>query len=340
MTGKKVMFTRRGALGLMGSAAAFVLAGCSSGGQKKEGGQGGTGTNAAAGGSGAKLKVAASFYPMYDFASKVGGDRVEVSCLVPAGTEPHDWEPSTTDMRTITDAKLLVYNGAGMEHWVSDTLEGLGSDAPKSVEASKGLSLLKLSAEALSEEKAEHERAGEDPSKVSDTDPHCWLSPRRAKQEMENIKDALAAADPDGKDAYEANCQKWGAEFDKLDAEFKSGLEGLPHKNIVVSHEAFGYLCDDYGLTQLPIEGIEADAEPDAQQMAKITDFVKQNGVTTIFSEELVSPKVAQSIADATGASVEELNPLEGLSEEELASGDDYFSTMRENLDKLKKALA
>jgi len=157
---------------------------------------------------------------------------------------------------------------------------------------------------------------------------------------MENIKDALAAADPDGKDAYEANCQKWGAEFDKLDAEFKSGLEGLPHKNIVVSHEAFGYLCDDYGLTQLPIEGIEADAEPDAQQMAKITDFVKQNGVTTIFSEELVSPKVAQSIADATGASVEELNPLEGLSEEELASGDDYFSTMRENLDKLKKALA
>jgi len=128
--------------------------------------------------------------------------------------------------------------------------------------------------------------------------------------------------------------------IDKLDAEFKSGLEGLPHKNIVVSHEAFGYLCDDYGLTQLPIEGIEADAEPDAQQMAKITDFVKQNGVTTIFSEELVSPKVAQSIADATGASVEELNPLEGLSEEELASGDDYFSTMRENLDKLKKALA
>nr|WP_246824692.1 metal ABC transporter substrate-binding protein [Olsenella sp. HMSC062G07] len=325
--------TRRGFLGLTALSAGTLLAGCAS-----QGAAPSTGPDAA--GSATKIKVAASFYPMYDFASKIGGDRVDVTCLVPAGTEPHEWEPSTADMRTLGEAKLLVYNGAGMEHWVDDTLASLGGDVPKAVEASKGADLLKLSADALKEEQEEEQSSGGDPSKVSDTDPHCWLSPRVAKQEMSNIRDGLVAVDPDGASTYDANYETWAAKLDALDEEFRSGLDPLPNKSIVVSHEAFGYLCHDFGLTQMPIEGIEADAEPDAQAMAKIVDFVKAHGVKTIFSEELVSPKVAQSIADATGAKVEVLNPLEGLSDEELAAGDDYFSVMRSNLDELKKALS
>ena len=319
--------SRRHFLGLSILSAAACLTAC------------GTGANGSAGAS-SKVRVAASFYPMYDFARKVGGDRVDVTCLVPAGTEPHDWEPSTADLRTIADAQVLVYNGAGMEHWVSDTLASLDAGALTVVEASEGADLLKLSDDALEEEREEHGEAGEDPRAVSDTDPHCWLSPLIAKQELANIADGLSQADPDGAATYHANAETWAAECDKLMQELTDGLSGLANRTIVVSHEAFGYLCRDAGLTQLPIEGIEADAEPDAQQMSTIVDFVREHDVRTIFSEELVSPKVAQSIADATGATVEELNPLEGLSDEELAAGEDYFSVMRENLRKIEEALA
>lgn len=325
--------SRRGLLAAAAIGAGTLLAACS----KPAGQDGAAATTATDSG---KLKVVASFYAMYDFAQKIAGYRAEVSCLVPAGTEPHDWEPSTADLRSLEEADVLVYNGAGMEHWVDDTLKSLSNSKLVTVEASKDVDLLELSAEALEEEKAEHAEHDEDPSEVSTTDPHCWLSPTNAAIQMRAIADGLISADPDGKDAYEANYDKWSAEAAKLDGEFSQAIEKLPKRDIVVSHEAFGYLCHQYGLNQMAIEGIEADAEPDAQTMAKIVEFVKQHDVKYIFSEELVSPKVAQAIAEASGAQVEELNPLEGLSDEELAAGADYFSTMRKNLEALKKALA
>lgn len=287
-----------------------------------------------------KVQVAASFYAMADFAEKIGGDRVEVTCLVPAGTEPHDWEPSTTDIKTLEAADVFVYNGAGMEHWTEDTLASLSNKDLVSVEASEGVSLRELGEEEGEEHEAEHgaEHEGHHHDHGG-VDPHVWLAPQNVKIEMANVKDALIAADPEGKAEYEANYATWAAECDKLDKEFSEGLAGAANRSIVVSHEAFGYLCDAYNLEQLPIEGIEADAEPDAKTMAGIVEFVKANGVKVIFSEELVSPKVANSIAEATGASVEELNPIEGLSEEDLAAGADYFSVMRANLEVLKKAL-
>ncbi len=140
-----------------------------------------------------------------------------------------------------------------------------------------------------------------------------WLSPLNAKIQMKNICDALSEKDSEHKSEYAANLDKANADFDTLDSEFHKGLDSLPNKTIVVSHQAFGYLCEAYGLTQMPIEGVEADAEPNAQEMKEITEFVKEHNVKVIFTEELVSPKVAQAIAEATGARVEELNPLEGL---------------------------
>ena len=127
--------------------------------------------------------------------------------------------------------------------------------------------------------------------------------------------------------------------MDNLDEEYRSTLAPLPNKNVVVAHQAFGYLCAEYGLNQMAIEGLSPAAEPDPARMAEIIDFVKKNKVKVIFFEELVSPKVAQSVADATGASTEVLNPLEGLSDEELATGEEYFSVMRKNLKVLKVAL-
>ena len=316
---KKYLALALAALAAVASLAVF--AGCSTNGTAQ-------GTRSE---SGDKVSVVASFYPMYDFAQKIGGDRVDVTCLVPAGTEPHDWEPSTADMKTIASARVLMYSGAGMEHWVNDVTSAVDNKDLVSVEASQGVDLL-----PAAEDEDEHEDAHEH----GQYDPHVWLSPANAKAEMANIRDALIKADPDGKDTYEKNYEKYAGMLDELDQKYANELASTASKNIVVSHQAFGYLCDRYGLTQVPIEGIEADSEPDAKTMAKIVDFVKENGTKTIFSEELVSPRAAQAISDETGASLEVLNPLEGLTDEQISAGEDYFSVMESNLDKLVKALS
>ena len=294
-----------------------------------------------------KLRVMASFYPMYDFAVKIGGDYAEVKNMVPAGTEPHDWEPAAADIRDLEQADLFIYSGAGMEHWAEDVLESLSNQNLISVEASEGIELLpghghedgEEHAEEHTEEHAEEhsEEAGHDHGEY---DPHVWLSPMNAKKEMENIKNAFVEADPLHADYFEENYKTYAGRLDALDGEFKTKLSGLSRKEIVVNHEAFGYLCHAYGLEQLGIAGLSPDEEPDPKKMAEITDFVKEHNVKVIFSEELVSPKVAESVAGETGASVEVLNPLEGLSEEELAAGADYFSVMEENLTKLVEALS
>ena len=290
---------------------------------------------------GQKLKVMASFYPMYDFAVKIGGDKAEVTNMVPAGTEPHDWEPAAADIKNLEEAALFVYSGGGMEHWVEDVLASLETKKLVSVEASAGVTLRSghihdEEEHKGAEEHTEEEEHGHDHCQF---DPHVWLSPVNAKKEMENIKNAYVKADPENKDYYEKNYQTYTAEFDKLDQEYKDTLSALPNKSIVVSHEAFGYLCDAYGLTQMGIEGLSPDSEPDPARMAEIIDFVKANHVKVIFFEELVSPKVAETIAAETGAQTRVLNPLEGLSDEELKNGADYFSVMEDNLKQLKAAL-
>lgn len=288
---------------------------------------------------GKKLKVMASFYPMYDFAVKIGGNKSEVANMVPAGTEPHDWEPAAADIKNLEEADLFVYSGAGMEHWVDDVLASLETQKLVSTEASDGLTLRAGHSHEEEEHEGAEEHAEEEEHDHGQFDPHVWLSPVNAKKEMENIKNAYVKADPDNKDYFEENYKTYAARFDKLDQEYKDTLSALPNKSIVVSHEAFGYLCDAYGLTQMGIEGLSPDSEPDPARMAEIIDFVKANHVKVIFFEELVSPKVAETIAAETGARTQVLNPLEGLSDEELKNGADYFSVMEDNLKQLKAAL-
>ena len=242
-----------------------------------------------------RLRVLTSFYPMYDFACKIGGDCIDVTNMVPSGTEPHDWEPSTNDLKNLEKADVFIYNGADMEPG------------------------------------ADHHHG--------DFDPHVWLDPENAKIEMEAIRDALCAADPENSTVFQSNYEKYAAELDALDAEFREKLAPLPNRTIVVAHEAFGYLCDAYGLTQVGIEGLSPDSEPDPGRMAEVIDFVREHSISTIFFEELVSPKVAEAIASETGAQAKMLSPLEGLSDEQAAAGADYFSVMHDNLAALMEAL-
>ena len=264
-------------------------------------------------------------YPMYDFARKVGGDRIQVKDMVPAGTEPHDWEPAATDIRNLEDADVFVYNGADLEHWAEDVLDTLENQDLVVSEASDGVELLD----------GGHDHAHGDEGK----DPHVWLDPMRAKQEMKNIRDALVKADPGNGDYYEANYEKYAGEFDELDQEFRDGLKGTKSRDIIMAHEAFGYLCNAYDLKQLAIEGLTPDSEPDPAKMQEVIEYAKKYDIHTIFFEELASPKVAKTVAKEVDAVTAVLNPIEGLSEEDIEAGEDYFSVMRKNLEALRKAL-
>lgn len=293
----------------------FGMAGCTGNTSKKK--------------SNGKIRITTSFYTMYDFAKKIGGDKVEVINLVPAGTEPHDWEPSTKDLIEMEKSDIFIYNGAGMEQWVDDVLESLDTEELTSVEASKGIKLLK--------DQDAHEH---DHEHNSENDPHVWLDPQNAKYEMNKIKKALIKVDAENKDYYEANYKRYAKECDKLDTLYKEETSKLTKKELVVSHEAFGYLCHAYGLEQMGIEGLSADDEPDPKQMSEVIRFAKEHQVKTIFFEELVSPKVAKTIAKETGANAKMLTPLEGLSNKKIKAGEDYFSVMKQNLAAIKEALS
>ncbi|CAM3638193.1 MULTISPECIES: metal ABC transporter substrate-binding protein [Saccharibacillus] len=289
-----------------------------------------------------KLKVEASFYPMYEFARQVGGDLADVELLVPAGTEPHDWEPTPKDIARISEADLLVYNGAGMESWVDQVLNATSGDAPAVVEASAGIDIMEGSEDEHDHEHGhEHDAAAEEghDHDHGGLDPHVWLSPRLAIEEVRGIEAAFAKADPGNADRFKSNADAYVAKLEALDKEFASGFADTKRKDFVTQHAAFGYLARDYGLTQVPIAGLSPDQEPSAQEMAEIVEFAKANDVKTIFFETLVSSKVAATIATEIGARTAVLNPLEGLTEEETAAGADYLSVMRTNLQQLQSAL-
>lgn len=274
-----------------------------------------------------RLKVYTSFYPMYDFTSKIGGDKVAVYNMVPSGSEPHDWEPAASDLVKLENGDMFVYNGAGMENWVEGVLGALQNKDLVVVEASRGIELLA----SHHEDDHDHEHG--------EYDSHVWTDPMNVKIEMENIKNGLIDIDPENKDYYEENYEKYSLELDKLDDEFKYALSTLANRDIVVSHKAFSYMAHAYGLNQVAINGLSPDLEPGGARMGEITNFVNDNNIKVIFFEELTSSKIADTIATETGAEVDVLNPLEGLSDEELEAGDDYFSVMRKNLQAILRAL-
>lgn len=273
-----------------------------------------------------KLSVVASFYPMYDFAQKIGGEKVSVTNLTPAGVEPHEWEPKSTDMITISDADVFIYNSTYTEGWVSDVLDSLDNESLEVVEAAADITLLRTTDSESGEENG--------------SDGHVWLDPEYAKMEMQAICDAFCKADPANQSYYEDNLATYSAKLDQLDADFTEALADVTQRNIVVAHQAFGYLCQAYNLTQIPIEGLAADSEPDANRMMEIIDFVEEYDIHVIFFEELVSPKVAEAIAEETGCETAALNPLEGISDEDIAAGQDYFTVMESNLETLVAALS
>jgi len=288
-------------------------------------------------GKGDKLKVVASFYPMVEFTKQVAGDHAEVIGLIPSGAEPHEWEPSPKDVAAIKEADVFVYNGI-VEGWAEKTLESAKNDKRIVVEASKGIELMEGSDEHEDGEEEGHEEASHAEGEHS-LDPHVWLDPTLAQQEVRNIQAALEQADPDHKDDYKKNADAYIEKLKALDEKFKQDLSGVKNKEFVTQHAAFGYLARTYGLTQVPIAGLSPEQEPSPEEMAGVVSFAREHGVKTIFFETLVDPKIAKTIADEIGAKTDVLNPLEGLTDEDISKGLDYIGIMSNNLAGLVKAL-
>lgn len=283
--------------------------------------------------SGKKLNVVTTFYPMYEFTKQVAGDHADVIALIPAGAEPHDWEPSAKDMAQVKDADVFVYNGI-VEGWAEQALSSAPNDKRVVVEASKGLNLMEGTAEE--EEGEAHAEGGHDHV----LDPHVWLDPVLAQKEVESIKAGLISADSANKADYEKNAVAYIAKLKELDTEFKTGLKDVKRKDFITQHAAFSYLAKQYGLTQVPIAGLSPEQEPTPDKLAGIIKFAKENNVKTIFFETLVDPKVAETVATEIGAKTDVLNPLEGLTDEDKQKNLDYLGVMKNNLEALKKALS
>jgi zinc transport system substrate-binding protein len=272
-------------------------------------------------GSGGRLSVVASFCVMADFAQKLGGERVTVRTLIPAGQDTHDWEPSPRDIAALESSDVFIYSGAGFEPWVPGVLAALSNKNIVAIDAGAGIDTIP-------------------------GDPHVWLSPLCAKTQLKNIAGGLTQAAgkrgfdsvyaKDFADAYD----EYAALCENLDAEYRSSLgTDFAHRYIIAVHAAFGYLSREYALTQIGVTAGNGD-DPDPLSVRRIIDFARTQGVTAIFYEEAGNRRIAEAIAREIGGSAVFLNPLESLLPQEIRAGDDYFSVMKKNLAVLSDALA
>lgn len=259
------------------------------------------------------MAVVASFYPLAEAAARVGGGGVAVTNLTPAGAEPHDLELSPDQVDRIEDARIVFYFGGGFQPAVERAVRRAGGRV----------------VDLLAGEVA---RQGDDP--------HVWLDPTLMKGIVERIRSAYAEEDAAGAPGYRSRADAYAQELDDLDRAFREGLRDCDRRDIVTSHAAFGYLTRQYGLTQHAVAGLSPESEPEPGRLAELAARVRSLGVTTVFYESLVSPKVAQSVAREANVRTAVLNPLEGLSEEERDAGKNYVSIMRENLATLRAALS
>lgn len=275
------------------------------------------------GAEGDRLRIQASFYPLAWIAEQIGGDAVQVSSLTPPGTEPHDLELSPAAVADLSEADLVVYL-RGFQPAVDEAVGQLDED--RKFDAA-GSTRLDLTFTAIEEGEEATDEAGA-------TDPHFWLDPDKLSEVADDLAERLGQADPRHARDYTTRATTLSNELSALDRDLEAGLGDCRNKEVVTSHDAFGYLAERYGLTQVGITGLTPEDEPTPRQLARVTRFVEEHEVRTIYFESLVPADIAETVAAETGAATAVLDPLEGLSED--SAGDDYIEVMQANLETLR----
>ena len=264
-----------------------------------------------------KIKVVASFYPMYEFVKQVGGDRVDVSTLIPIGVEPHDYDPTIQQILNAQTADMLVYNSPGLETWVPKV------NGKFALDVSNGIALM----------------SSTNPDSHG-TDPHVWLDPILAKKEVENIRDGLIKVDSANAAYYTANAKKFSGQLDSLDASIRTMLPTCQKKDFVAFHEAFGYSAKRYGLNQHSVLGISPEGEVAPQKLQQIVQLTRNLGIDIIYAEDLVDPRLASIVAqEIPNGKVVILSPIEGINQSEQKTGITYLDKMNQDIAALKEGL-
>jgi zinc transport system substrate-binding protein len=272
-----------------------------------------------------KLDVVAAFYPLQFVAQQVGGGRVSVTDLVQPGVEPHDLELTPRQVASVVDADAVIY------------LRDFQPAVDSAVAETKKRKALDVSTVTSQHDGYVPVEDGKAQKRERGKDPHVWLDPTRMARITDSVAKKLATIDPAHAAEYTANARALDTKLATLDNQYQTGLAGCARKTIVVSHNAFGYLAERYGLNQVPITGLTPDEEASATRLAEVATYAEENGVTVIFFETLVSPKIAKALAREVGAKAEVLDPIEGIAKN---SGADYFTVMRSNLTTLRSALS
>ena len=268
-----------------------------------------------------KIKVVASFFPIYEFVKKVGGEKVDASVLIPVGAEPHDFDPTIQQIQNTQSAAAVVYNGAGMEStWINKI-------NPKfAIDTSKSLNLLST----------------KDPEIHASTDPHIWLDPILVIHQVENIRDGLIKIDPKNAMYYKNNAQNFIGQLKSLDTAIRGNLSSsnCAKRDFIAFHNAFSYFAKEYGLNQHSIQGLTPEGEILPQRLVEVIQLANKIGINVIYSEDLVDPRSAQAIAaEIPNGKVMVLSPIEGIKSNEQQQGIGYLAKMYQDLSALKQGL-
>jgi zinc transport system substrate-binding protein len=258
-----------------------------------------------------KIFVYTSFYLPYDFANKIGGDKIYLKNIT--NNDPHDWEPSIRDIASLQRADVFIYNGI-IETWI-DKLKN-------SLDKNKNIYFINLTQDI----------------KITNQDPHIWLDPKLAEQELYKIAQTFSQIDPKNKDYYFNNYYKNKLKLEDLDMRMRKDREKFNYNNIIVAHNAYKYFCDAYDLNQIVLEDSQENSEITPERIKNAINFINKNKIKYVFYEDAPS-KILKTIAQETGATMLELNPCEHLTQEQIKNNEEYFSIMNKNIDNLIKAL-
>lgn len=268
-----------------------------------------------------RFTVVTTIYPMLYFTDRITGADADVYSLVGSGAEAHTFEPTPGDIQRLASADLIVANGLDLEPWLDRAIDALGDNAAPVVEAGN--------VEGVRQQADEDHR----------WDPHLWLDPVLAAAQVERLRDALVAADPNATDTYVANAADLLADLASLDVLYASWLVDCPQRHFVTTHAAYGYVADRYGLQQISIAGLTPESEPSPRDLADLVEQVRALGLTHVLVEPSLSSRVAETLAAETNLDLLPIHQLESVTPDELADHGDYLGLMRANLDSLSTAL-
>ncbi|MDN7240169.1 zinc ABC transporter substrate-binding protein [Planococcus sp. N028] len=293
-----------------------------------------------------KVDVYTTVYPLTYFTERIGGDRVNVKSIYPAGSNEHTFEPTQQNMIALAEADLMFYVGLGLEGFISNAKKTLENEKVKFVATSDAISDEELEAAGTHEEEheeheehAEHEEDGHEGHNHGSTDPHVWISPVLSQKLALSIKDSLVEKDPEGKELYEENYAQLIDELKQLDQAFVDLSDRVTNKTFFVSHSAFGYIAEPYGFEQIAVAGLNSQDEPSQKELTKIVDLAKEKNIKYIVFEQNVSSNLTEVIQKEVGAEAVQMHNLGVLTQDNIDNKETYFTLMEKNLQVLETVL-